>query len=149
MNEINHINQNLLYFRENDRKFFTSKRKNLKRKDGGENLEEIFFGRKIEKLRMLECLYILNENNYKQSLQDFRKNFQNLYDNSINYSEKVKFLQNHSPKAIFKEFFDNIRNFNEDDFKKIELYFVNVKSQNYSFIEGVIFLPKNHCIMGA
>ena len=104
MNEINHINQYLFYFRGNDRKFFIPKRNNLKRKDERENLETIFFGKKIEKLKMLECLYILNENNYKQSLQDFRKNFQNLYDNSISYSEKIKFLQNHSPNAIFKEF---------------------------------------------
>lgn len=150
LREINHINQNLLYFRGNDRKMLlTPKRKNIKGKEGGENLEELFFGKKKELLRMLECLYILNENNYKQSLQDFRKNFMNLYNNSVDYSEKIKFLKNNDTNAIFKEFFDNIKDFKEADFKKNELYFIYTRSINLCLSEYVIYVPKNHCTMGA
>ena len=129
--------------------FLTPKRKNLKGKDGGENLEELFFGEKKERLRILECLYILNENNYKQSLQDFRKNFMNLYNNKVDYSEKIKFIKNNNPNAIFREFFDNIKNFKKKDFQKIELFYINAKSQNFSLSENIIYLQKYKCIMGA
>ena len=70
--ELNHINFNILYFLENDEDLFNSMgREGLQEKDGRQHLEEILFGRKIEKLRILECYYILNENNYNQSLTDF------------------------------------------------------------------------------
>ena len=150
LHEINHLNQDILYFIGKDRNLFdTPKREDLKGDDGGEHLEEILFGRKIGRLKMLECFYLLNENNYNQSLNDFRSNFENLYKNSNNYSEKIKYLKNDDPDAIFKEIFDNIKNYKEKDFKKIELYGINTKPQIIPFDEMLIYLPKDFCKMGA
>ena len=149
LHELNHINQNILFFKENNQSLFsTPKREGLEGKDGGENMEEILFGRKIETLRILESFYILNENNYNQSLNDFRANFKKLYDNSIEYSEKIKYLKNKNDVAIFKEFFEIIKNFEEKDFKAIELFGIKTKGQNPHFQEMSIFLPKEFCKMG-
>ena len=147
--EINHINQNILYFLENNEGLFNSpKREGLEEGDGGQHLEEILFGGKIKKLRILECFYILNENNYSQSLTDFRNNFKKLYNNSINYSDKINYLKNDDDDAIFKEFFSIIKNFGEIEFKEIELFGIITKSQNSDFAEASIILPKQFCKMG-
>ena len=54
IHEINHLNQEILFFKGNDiNLFFRPKGKNLKGEDGGTNLEEIL-------------------------LKDFKKNFENL-----------------------------------------------------------------------
>jgi len=101
IHEINHLNQDILYFKGNDiTLFFIPKRKNLKGEDGGANLEEILFGERIKNLRMLECFYILNEDNYNQSLKDFKKNFENLYNDKIAFSVKMKFLKNNKINEI-------------------------------------------------
>ena len=108
LNELNHINQNILYYNENNKNLLnTPKGKDLK----GENFEEILFGKKLESLRLLECFYILNENNWNQTLEDFKKNFKSLYDNSIEYSEKIKYLKNNDNNAVFNEFFKIILSF--------------------------------------
>ena len=110
LHEINHLNQDILYFIGNDRSLFHSpKREGLKGEDGGENMEEILFGRKITLLKMLESFYILNEDNYEQSLEDFRMNFENLAKNNIDFSEKVKFIKCNNNNAIFREFFEMIK----------------------------------------
>ena len=147
--ELNHINQNILYFLENNENLFHSpKREGLEEGDGGQLLEEILFGGKIVRLRILECFYILNENNYNQSLTDFRSNFKKLYNNSINYSDKITYLKNDNSDAIFKEFFSIIKNFGENEFEEIELFGIQTKGQNSDFIEASIFLPKKYCKMG-
>ena len=146
--ELNHINQNILYFLENNENLFHSpKREGLEEGDGGQHLEEILFGGKIVRLRILECFYILNENNYNQSLTDFRSNFKKLYNNSINYSDKINYLKNDNSDAIFKEFFSIITNFEENEFKGIELFGIITKGQN-SGAEASIILPKKFCKMG-
>ena len=130
IHEINHMNQNILYYRGNDKKLFlTPKREDIKGEDGGENLENILFGRKIESLKILESFYILNENNWEQSLDDFKKNFKNLYDNSVNYSEKIKYVKNNNEDIIFKKFFLLIQDYKEEDFKKVELYSITTKKK--------------------
>ena len=86
--EINHVNQNNIYFRGNDKKLFISpKKEKYKGEDGGEHMKKLLFGKKIGYLKILESLYILNEDNYKQNLEDFRKIFQNLKD-SEEFSQK-------------------------------------------------------------
>ena len=148
LHELNHINQNILYFNENNKSLFnTPKRKDLKG-DGGENFEEILFGKKLESLRLLECFYILNENNWNQTLEDFKKNFKSLYDNSIEYSEKIKYLKNNDNNAVFNEFFKIIKDFNEKDFKLIELFGIKTKGQTSPIFEMSIYLPKQFCILG-
>ena len=149
LHEINHLNQDIIFFVGNDKTLFdTPKRKFLKGVDGGENLEEILFGKKIETLKILECFYLLNENNYNQSLNDFKTNFQNLYDKSVDYSEKIKYIKNGQIDAIFKDFFDIIKNYDEKDFIKIELYGINTKTQSFCFDQMSIYLPKEHCKLG-
>ena len=60
LQEINHLNQNILYFRGIDKYlFYTPKRNLLKGTDEGEYLEEILFGKKIDQLRILECHILL------------------------------------------------------------------------------------------
>ena len=112
IHEINHLNQDIIYFKGNDKSlFFSPKRENLKGEDGGENLEEILFGRCVKKLKILECFYLLNESNYNQSLNDFKNNFENLYDNNIDFSEKINYIKNTGDNKIFKEFFENIKDY--------------------------------------
>ena len=145
LNELNHINQNILYYNENNKNLLnTPKGKDLK----GENFEEILFGKKLESLRLLECFYILNENNWNQTLEDFKKNFKSLYDNSIEYSEKIKYLKNNDNNAVFNEFFKIIKDFNEKDFKLIELFGIKTKGQISPIFEMSIYLPKQFCILG-
>ena len=145
LNELNHINQNILYYNENNKNLLnTPKGKDLK----GENFEEILFGKKLESLRLLECFYILNENNWNQTLEDFKKNFKSLYDNSIEYSEKIKYLKNNDNNAVFNEFFKIIKDFNEKNFKLIELFQIKTKGQTSQFYEMSILLPKQFCILG-
>ena len=145
LNELNHINQNILYYNENNKNLLnTPKGKDLK----GENFEEILFGKKLESLRLLECFYILNENNWNQTLEDFKKYFKSLYDNSIEYSEKIKYLKNNDNNAVFNEFFKIIKDFNEKDFKLIELFGIKTKGQTSPILEMSIYLPKQFCILG-
>ena len=150
LHEINHLNQDILYFIGGyTNEFETPKRYDLKENDGEEYLEEILFGKKIDRLKILECFYLLNENNYNQSLDNFKTNFENLYSNKIEYSEKIKYLKNNDPEATFREIFDEINNYKENKFKKIELYGINTKNQNIAFDDMSIYLPKDYCKMGA
>ena len=149
IHEINHLNQNIIFFKGNDKTLFhTPKREGFKEGDGGENLEDILFGEKKKSLKMLECFYILNEKNYKQSLNDFKTNFKKIADNSIKISEKMKYLKNNETNAIFKEFFALINNYNEEDFIKIELFYIKSKIGEDDSIEAEIFMPKEHCLIG-
>ena len=149
IHEINHLNQDIIYFKGNDKNLFLSpKRENLKGEDGGENLEEIFFGKRIKNLKILECFYILNENNYNQSLNDFKKNFENLYNNNVDFSEKINYLKNTEVNAIFKEFFDNIKGYKKNDFLKIELFGINTKKNEADNKEAMIKISREHCKVG-
>ena len=56
----------------------TPRKKYLKFKEGGYYLEIALFGRIIKSISYGEALYILNEDNYKKSLEEFRKGFMKL-----------------------------------------------------------------------
>ena len=148
LHEINHANQNLLYFRGCDKSmFYSPKRQNLTG-DGGENLEILLFGKKIVTINTIQCFYILNEDNYNQSLNDFNKNFNNLTDSKIKYSEKEPYIKNNRDNAIFKEFFNLIKNYNEQNFDKLLFTGINTKYNiNYSYgpFKGSLSMPKFHC----
>ena len=149
IHEINHINQDIIYFRGNDEALFNSpKREKYKGKDGGEYLEELLFGQKIERLRILESLYVLNEENYKQNLENFRKNFQNLHkDSSVAFSQKKKYLKINE-NGIFNDICINIDNYSLEEIKKIELYSICTKSQQNNPFDAEIYFPKKVCKMG-
>ena len=104
--EINHEFYNILFMHTNGKiPLETPRKKNIAEREGGRNMEKILFNRKIYKLSLIECLYLLNEKNYEKSLQDFRNGF-----NELNY-EDLKFDDN----SAFKEFNDvfKINNFIE------------------------------------
>ena len=147
LHEINHMNQDLLFFYENNEKlFYSPKRDYILGEDGGENLEVLLFGRKIITLTKLECYYLLNEENYKQSLEDFRTNFNNLYNYKVTYSQKVKFLKD---GKIFEEFFHDIKNYkDENEFGLHSFGEINTKTKISIKCESKVLLTKNHCKLG-
>ena len=149
MLEINHINQDIIFFKGNDKNLFpTPKRKGLKGENGGEYLEELLFGEKIKYLRILESLYILNEDNYAQNIEDFKQNFQNIYNNSIDFSQKKKYLRINE-NGIFKGIFIDIDNYSYEEIQKIELSSIALKSQQSNLFDAYISFPKEVCKMGA
>ena len=67
--EINHEFYNILLMHTNGKVSLQTPRKQyIVEREGGRNMEMILFGRKIYKLSLLECLYLLNEKNYEKSL---------------------------------------------------------------------------------
>ena len=150
LHEINHVNQNLLYFRGCDKSmFYSPKRPDLKG-DGGKNLVILLFGEKIVTLSIIQCFYILNEDNYDQSLNDFKKNFQNVTDSKIKFSEKETYIKNTRDNAIFKDFFNLIKDYTEQNFDKLLFTGINTKYNiNYSYgpFKGSLSMSKIHCKM--
>ena len=61
----------------------TPRKKYVKHRDGGYDLELLLFGREIKDLTYGEALYILNEKNYYKSLEEFRKGFNELKEEDL------------------------------------------------------------------
>ena len=70
----------------------TPRKKYLKFKEGGYYLEIALFGRVIKELSYGEVLYILNEDNYKKSLDDFRNGFMKLSNTDLRVKGQFKGL---------------------------------------------------------
>ena len=151
IHEINHLNQDILFLRGCDEKlFFSPKRHNLKG-DGGQHLEELLFKKKIETISIVECFYILNEDNYNQSLNDFKTNFINLMNEEIPFPKKKRYITNNKNEAIFKDFFALINNCEEKEFKLRLFKGMNAKNSNkkyYNLFKPLLIMPKYHCKMG-
>ena len=82
--EFGHETNAVISFSENKLKNTeTPRKKYLDFKEGGYYLELALFGRIIKKLSYGEVLYILNENNYNKSLEDFKKGFMQLSDQDL------------------------------------------------------------------
>ena len=83
--EYGHAINAVISFMENRLKLNeTPRKKYLKLKEGGYYLEIALFGRIIENLTFGEALYILNVENYKKSLDEFRNGFMELsYNDTI------------------------------------------------------------------
>ena len=78
---------------------------NTKVKEGGIILEYILFGKIISNINLLECLYIMNEDNYKQDINEFKNNFMNLRELVKVSEEETKFIK--IENGIFKDFYKN------------------------------------------
>jgi len=143
LQEINHINQDFIFFKINEQSLFRTSKITYLNIEGGEDFEILLFGRKIGHLRFLEALYLLNENNYEQSLENFRSNFKNLYNGKIEFSKKIKFLK---IDGIFKDICIDINNYSKKEVNEIKTYGINTKNQ-YE-IDEIIYIPKNNCKMG-
>ena len=135
IHEINHINQDMLFFKSNDKSLRnTQKREAFKTgEEGGSNLEEILFGRKILNFTFLEALYIINEKNLEQNLNDYKKNFLNMRSFLFNIEEKKKYLNFNN--GIFSELCSSIDNYIKQSNKNMYIYSMNTKTKiiNYTF----------------
>ena len=104
--EINHAFYNILLMHSNGKvPLETQRKKYINEREGGRNMEMILFNRKIYKLNLLECFYLLNEKNYEKSLFDFRKGFN---------ESNIKDLQ-FNDNSVFKDFneISTIKDFQE------------------------------------
>ena len=82
--EFGHEINSVIGFTENELKNTeTPRKKYLDFKEGGYYLELALYGRVIKKLSYGEVLYILNENNYNKSLEDFKKGFIQLSEKDL------------------------------------------------------------------
>ena len=110
LHEINHANQMIIFFKGSNKELINSpKRNNIKENvnisEGGISLEYLLFGRIIRKMNLLECLYIMNEKNYEQDLDEFKNNFINIIDIVKNSKENTEYIK--IENGIFKRFYDN------------------------------------------
>ena len=93
--EMNHDFYNMLIMHSNGKVPLKTPRKQyIVEREGGRNMEMLLFNRKIYKLSLKECLYLLNEKNYNKSLDDFRNGF-----NELNYDDLI-----FDDNSLFKEF---------------------------------------------
>ena len=142
---MNHLIQNIIHFRAINKSMFLFQKKEEKEKNEFKDIENILFGKKIQILNIIECFYILNEYNYNQSLHDFRKNFENINKDNIAFSEKVKFIKCDKDDAVFKEFFNIIKNYDNTLIMDMEYYYINAKSQSCELEDYFISIPKKYC----
>jgi len=82
-----------------------SKGKDIESNEGGFHIEYLLFGRILSSINLLECLYIMNENNYEQDLDDFRENFKNIRKIVKDTKGNTDFIK--IKNGIFKHFYDN------------------------------------------
>jgi len=74
--EINHNFHNYYYFSQNGKECLkTPRKKNSDNREVGFNMENILFGKILNNLTLRQTLYILNEENYKKSLYQYRLDF--------------------------------------------------------------------------
>ena len=100
--------RSIIFFKGNKNLLFNPKTKVGKSIESNESqfyIEDLLFGRNITSINLLECLYIMNENNYEQDIEKFRDNFQNIrkiVKDTKGYTDFIK-IKN----GIFKHFYDN------------------------------------------
>lgn len=130
--EINHINQDLIYFKGNDKNLInTPEREGLER-EGGKNLEVLLFGKTLEDVDLFQSLYILNERNYKQDLLKFNENFLNI-KNIIKSTNGTSNLINNN-EGIFKELFE----ISKDELK----FLIGLLKNDSDYILPTMFIGK-------
>ena len=79
--EINHNFHNYYYLSQNRKESLKIPRKiDIEDREGGYNIDMILFGKVLSKLTLRQVLYILNEENYKKSLSQYRLDFLQLKD---------------------------------------------------------------------
>ena len=106
--------------------------------EGGNNMERILFGRVLNELTLKQVLYILNENNYKKSLNQFRSGFLKLKDNFYEcegtfneYSQINSEIANLSDYFVIR--FKNNINTIKFKVKDDVLGFPNYEDEDYEF----------------
>ena len=145
IHEINHINQGMLFFKSNDTSLINIPKKQvfITGKEGGSNMEEILFGRKILNFTFLEAIYIINEKNFEQNLNDYRKNFLSMRNFLITVEDKNKYLN--IKNGIFSELSVDIDKYIILANNNKDIYSMNAKSKNISYIFNI---TRGKCCMG-
>ena len=78
--ELNHNFHYMYYYHKNGSiPLKTLKKHSLDEREGGKEMELLLFGRVINSLSLKEALYILNENNYKKNIFQFKEDFEKLH----------------------------------------------------------------------
>ena len=129
--ECNHNFHNYFYLSKNGKESLkTPRKKDIEDREGGGNMENILFGNILNKLTLRQVLYILNEDNYKKSLNQFRIDFLCLKDEDCEC------------KGIFEEY----SKFSKESGKLLDYTAVRFKS-SYSY-EGpyISILLKNDAL---
>lgn len=91
--ELNHNFHNYYFFSKNGNEpLKTPRKKEMDERESGNNMERVLFGGILHQLTLKQVFYILNEANYKKSLNQFRAEFLELKDEDCRC------------KGIFKEY---------------------------------------------
>ena len=108
--------------------FFKGINKNIYKELNEGGFHYLLFGKDISSLNLFECLYIMNENNYKQNINEFRENFKNIRNIALNSKGNTDLIK--IENGIFKKFYGN-------SIKEIESIIKKFKKNNYSFIPRI------------
>ena len=162
LHEEYHAIRIIIFFKGNNKNlFFSPKRKigknskgiDVDSSEGGFHIEYLLFGRVVSSLDLFECLYIMNENNFKQNIKEFRENFNNIRKIVLDSKGDTDFIKIES--GIFKKFYDN-------SMEQIKAIIKDLKKPNYSIVPRmyvgkyicdseaeVDYMPKKKCgLMG-
>ena len=127
--ELNHNFYNMFYYQENGNiPLKTPRNKNFPMREGGRIMEKLLFGKIIENINIIEALYILDENNYKKDIYQFKKDFENLTG-----IEAKK--EHHSINGEFSEF-NSIYNAKELFSIESQLIFIRLEESEHIYIES-------------
>lgn len=56
----------------------TPRKQYVEEREGGKNMEKLLFDQRIQKISLIQSIYLLNEKNYQKSLNEFREGFNQL-----------------------------------------------------------------------
>ena len=121
--------------------------------EGGFHIEYLLFGRAVSTLDLFECLYIMNEDNYKQDINDFRENFKNIRKIVLDSKGNTDLIK--IKNGIFKKFYDNsieeIKSIIKELKKKASGFVPRIFVGKYNFDseDEEDYIPKKKCgLMG-
>ena len=121
--------------------------------EGGFHIEYLLFGRAVSTLDLFECLYIMNEDNYKQDINDFRENFKNIRKIVLDSKGDTDLIK--IKNGIFKKFYDNsieeIKSIIKELKKKASGFVPRIFVGKYNFDseDEEDYIPKKKCgLMG-
>ena len=100
--------------------------KNVDIRENGRHIELLLFNQILHRINITQALYILNEENYKKSVNDFVEGFNQLNEKDLNI------------KGVFGEF-NSIKNIDRNKASKIEALISTEPREEYN-IEKDIFI---------
>jgi hypothetical protein len=133
IHETNHNFYNYFYYSSNGIiPFKIPRKKELNIRESKLHIELLLFNRIIHRINVAEAMYILNENNYNKSINEFNKGFSELKDEDLNI------------KGVFEEFnlikkIENIKDLETETLIVTEPggelnisgdYFIEIKDEN-------------------